>query len=197
MSDQQPFHSRMAEAAEIGAGNFERTGFRGFEPNRNFSSWQGVLLQPKMRQEKAMDHVFRREDDVYRLLYRNVELVVCFEIVFSAEFTVRSRINKFPVELLSHRVHDEIGGRALEFDLGPDIGAADIDDQVEHHNDRYRNENPGELSPGVARGIDGLAAGLAPVAEYEIKNQPFGDKEPYGGDVKDQPEDAVDVAAES
>ena len=57
MNYQKTFHSRMAEAAELGTGDFELAELGRLEPRWNLPSWESILLEPEMRQKETVDYV--------------------------------------------------------------------------------------------------------------------------------------------
>src|SRR5688572_33065523 len=60
--DEDPtLHARVAEAAELGARRFVLPGLRGLEPDGNVATRYGVLLEPELRHEVAVDDVLRAE----------------------------------------------------------------------------------------------------------------------------------------
>ena len=120
--------------------------------------------------------------------------MLCFELR-RAELAVRPRVDEFPIELLARRAHDNVGARRLAFDLGPNIRAMNIDEQIQHDDDGEGNENPGKLAPGVSKRVGGFAAGRAAIADDEIEDQSFGENKPHGDDVEDEPEDSIHIAA--
>src|SRR4249920_111485 len=118
----------MAEAAKFRTGNLELPDLGGLEPYRNTSSRHGVLLEAKMRQKKAVDHILGHQDDLDRFADRNMQFIVSLDVVVRVKLPIRSGVDKFPVELFADSVHDEIGRRALQFNLGPDVGTANVNE---------------------------------------------------------------------
>jgi hypothetical protein len=102
-----------------------------------------------MGQEKTVDDILCAKNHAYDFANRDVEIVLQLQIVRGGEFPVRSRVN----ELLAGDTNDDIAGRHLAFDLGPDFRAANINPEVENDNDGDGDENPGKLFEIVALNV--------------------------------------------
>src|SRR5579862_1715014 len=69
-------HARVAEAAELRARYLVLTRLGDLEPGRDVVAGNGVLLEARLRDEEAVDHVARLELDTDRLPDRHVQIVV-------------------------------------------------------------------------------------------------------------------------
>src|SRR5688572_5050173 len=99
--DKEPaFHSRVAEAAKLGARKLIFSGLGSFEPDQDTAPRDGVLLEPQIRQEKTVNHVGGLEMNPHDLVDRHMQIVVELDVILCAKLAVRPRVHDFPVKLL-------------------------------------------------------------------------------------------------
>jgi hypothetical protein len=98
----------MAEAAQFRAGEFIPTRLSRLEPTRHRSSRHHILFEPKVRNEKAVNDIFRSEMDVDNLINRHMNIVIEFDVILSAELAVGPRVSNAPVKLFSRNLDGEI-----------------------------------------------------------------------------------------
>src|SRR5262245_40476748 len=99
MDLQISLHVRVPKAAELRARNLVISGLGDLEPDRDLAAWDGVLLQPGIRKEKAVDDILRHERDQDRVIDRHMKEVLLAVVVSSSELSVESGVRHEPVEL--------------------------------------------------------------------------------------------------
>src|SRR5262249_6179661 len=99
-------HTRVPEPAQLGTGHLVLVGRSGLgglldlDPLQDLAAGHRVLLEARVREVHAVDHVSRPDVEDDRLAHRHVELVVEGLVVLGVELAVRAGVGDFPVELL-------------------------------------------------------------------------------------------------
>src|SRR5450759_2156656 len=116
---QVALHPVMGQAAQLRACDLPVTRAARLHPHARGHAGNGVLLDPKLRQEEGMDHVLGVERDDRRLIDREMELIQSHDVVGRVELSVGPRVADVPGELLGRDVdHGSLPGEVIA-NVGP------------------------------------------------------------------------------
>src|SRR5688572_26830954 len=135
----------MAETAKLGAGQLVSPWFCRLEPADNLAPRYDVLLKPHVRNKETMDDVRRGHHQANRLIGRDMQVVIEFDVVIGAELFIRARIIHFPVELLGDDTQFKIRRRHMALYFCPTRSAH----EREYNQDNGGNDSQYDFQRGI------------------------------------------------
>ncbi len=122
------------------------------------------------------------EDEPHRLVDRYVNIVVKFYIVLAAQFSIRTRVAHFPVELFGSHAYFEIRVRNLPLYFCPG-GCAH---ERQHDQNDSGDDRPDDFERGIAVTVGRAPPRLLPVLDQKNDHQDSNQNERCGGYVVDE-----------
>ena len=141
------------------------------EPFRHKTSGHDILLDAKRWNEKIMDHILRRQDQLHRPADRDVQLI---------DFAHPAFVIDLPHPLLADDVNLQRVFRRT-FHVGVDSRPPEI----HHHHQNERNDRPGRLQHVMlGNSRRNLIVGSPAIANREVDNRDENQEDKKAGDAQ-------------